>query len=128
MILGHAIIMLLFTLGIAMVFLIALVICIVVLCVKNLKNQASKKVAACIIAIFMFGTVHALFIISHRTDLRYNDWLIVGHNIEFVEKIYGPAERRSGCASYEIGYYDYWMELDPDGTVVNVYYGVGPGG
>ena len=126
---GHAIFMLLFTLGIAMVFLIALIICTVVLCVKNLKNQASKKVAACIIAILLFGTIHVLFSASHHTDLRYNDWLIVGHNIEFVEKIYGPPDHReSGFASYEIGYYDYCMDLAPDGTVVKVCYGVGPGG
>ena len=126
---GHAFFMILFIFGIGILYLIAIIVSSVVLAVKNLKNKASKKVATCVIALLLFGTVHVLFCASHHTDLRYNDWLIVGHNIEFVEKIYGPPEHReSGFASYEIGYYDYCMDLDPDGTVVKVHYGVGPGG
>ncbi len=126
---GYAIVSILFIYGIGILYAIALTVSSVVLIVKTLKNKAAKKVATCVIALLLFGTVHVLFSASHYTDLRYNDWLIVGHNIEFVEKIYGPPEHReSGFASYEIGYYDYCMDLDPDGTVVNVCYGVGPGG
>ena len=125
---GHAILMILFIFGIGILYLIAIIVCSIVLAVKNLKNKASKKVAAYIIALLWFGTVHVLFCASHHTDLRYNDWLIVGHNIEFVEKIYGPAERRPGWAYYEIGYYDYWMDLAPDGTVESVSYSCGPWG
>ncbi len=125
---GYAIISILFIFGIGILYLIALIVSSIVLAVKNLKNKASKKVAAFIIALLLFGTVHVLFCASHHTDLRHNDWLIVGHNIEFVEKIYGPAERRPGWAYYEIGYYDYWMDLAPDGTVESVSYSCGPWG
>jgi hypothetical protein len=126
---GHAILMILFIYGIGILYLIALIVSSIVLAVKNLKNKASKKVATCVIAVLLIGTAHVLFCASHHTDLRYNDWLIVGHNIEFVEKIYGPpSHRESGFASYEIGYYDYCMNLNPDGTVESVCYGVGPGG
>ncbi len=125
---GYAIISILFIFGIGILYLIAIIVSSIVLAVKNLKNKASKKVAAFIIALLLFGTVHVLFCASHHTDLRHNDWLIVGHNIEFVEKIYGPAERRPGWAYYEIGYYDYWMDLAPDGTVESVSYSCGPWG
>lgn len=126
---GHAFFMILFIFGIGILYAIALTVSSIVLIVKTLKNKASKKIATCVIALFLFGTVHVLFCASHHTDLRHNDWLIVGHNIESVEKIYGPAERRPGWAYYDTrGSYDYWMDLDPDGKVESVSYGRGPWG
>ena len=126
---GYAIISMLFIYGIGILYAIALTVSSIVLIVKTLKNKASKKVATCVIALLLFGTIHVLFCASHHTDLLHNDWLIVGHNIEFVEKIYGPAKRRLGWAYYdEPGSYDYWMDLDSDGTVESVYFGVGEGG
>ena len=125
---GYAIISMLFIYGIGILYAIALTVSSIVLIVKTLKNKASKKVATCVIAVLLIGTAHVLLCASHYTDLRHNDWLIVGQNIEFVEKIYGPAERRPGWAYYEIGYYDYWMDLAPDGTVESVSYSCGPWG
>ena len=126
---GYAIISILFIYGIGILYLIALIVSSIVLAVKNLKNKASKKVATCVIAVLLIGTAHVLFCASHYTDLLHTDWLIVGQNIEVVEKIYGPAERKPGWAYYDTpGVYDYWMDLAPDGTVESVNYSCGPWG
>lgn len=125
----HAVTMILFSYGIGMVLLIALIVSVVVLIVKKHKHQTVKGVVACVIACFLIGAVHVLFSISHQTDLRYNDWRIIGHNIEDVEKNYGPAYRRAGgWACFDEDGHGYWMELSSDGTVKSVSYGNGPWG
>lgn len=124
----HAVIYILFSLGIGALILFLLITSIVVFAVKKHNHQNVRWVILSIIAYFVIGGIHLLFCASHQTDLRYNDWLIVGHKIEDVEKHYGPAVRRSGWACFDEDGHGYWMDLDKDGTVVSVSYGNGPWG
>lgn len=124
----HAVTQVLFSFGIGAMIAVILITCIIVFAVKYRRHREVKRVIISIIACLVIGGIHLLFCASHPTDLRYNDWLIIGHKIDDVEKNYGPAVRRQGWACFDENGHGYWMKLDKDGTVVSVSYGNGPWG
>lgn len=126
----HAMIYILFSMGIGAVLLAALITCLILLAVRKHRHQSIRNITVCLIAFILFSGFHILFCTSHQTDLRYNDRLIVGHNIEEVEERYGPAVRRGNgsWACFDEDGHGYWMELDKDGVVKSVSYGNGPWG
>ena len=125
----HAVTQVLFSVGIGALILVLLTVFIVLFIVKKRKHQKVAGMIISIVACLVVGGMHALFCASHQTDLRYNDWFIIGHNIMDVEKKYGHvALRRGGWACFDEDGHGYWMELDEHGTVVSVSYGNGPWG
>ncbi len=86
-----------------------------------------------------------LYVSSHSTYYKYNDWFILQSNIHKVEQKYGKfdlgeiKDNEKGRAAYYI-YTDngpimpdhmkhyYYMEYDEWGVIYNVYDGLQPGG
>ena len=90
-----------------------------------------------IIVVFIIITV---FLATHKHSFKYNDYWIIGRNIEAVEKRYGEADKFS---NRERAYYlhkdqyfpmsngermYYIMRLDGEGVVREVYVCGAPGG
>ena len=105
------------------------------------RKQRSVKAAAT--ALFLSAALLGfvlLFVCSHPTYYKYNDWWVQGRTLSQVEARYGPFDiRRNGVLGYYI-YTDngpimpdhlphyYYLEYDDNGIVRNVYEGVAPGG
>lgn len=125
----HAVTQIILSVGIGAIILVLLTVFTILFFVKKHNHQSVKGMIISIAACLVIGGMHLLFCASHPTDIRYNDWFIIGHNILDVEKKYGHvAMRRSGWACFDEDGHGYWMELDEHGTVVSVSYGNGPWG
>ncbi|MDE6730075.1 MAG: hypothetical protein K2J71_04790 [Oscillospiraceae bacterium] len=81
-----------------------------------------------------------LFKLSHSISIRYNDWWIIGNTVEAVESRYGQFDKNIGNKR---GYYIssgnswvmpdhlswyYWMKVDENGIITEVYIDSSPGG
>lgn len=107
------------------------------------RNKRKRQTTVLAVSLIVFGIL-VLFWASHSTFFKYNDWWIVGNNIENVRARYGNFDRESsgnngGTVGYYIGednnwldptYADlyYWIEYDAEGTVDEVYVRTLPGG
>lgn len=109
----------------------------IIIAVRNKK--VTKKVVISFISSIVLLTVTIIFYCSHSTYYKYNDWLILGSNIEKVQKRYGEFDLKNSKTGYYI-YTDngpimpnylehyYYIEYDEDGIVYNVYVAPRPGG
>ena len=107
-------------------------ICIIVKLIKKKKVKTFIIVTcidfALLIAIF-------LFISSHSTYYKYNDWFILGNNIHTIETIYGEfdlvlCDGRVGYCIYfnDEGLHYYYILYDESGVIYHVYDGRQPDG
>ncbi|MDE6251387.1 MAG: hypothetical protein K2M78_01935 [Lachnospiraceae bacterium] len=97
------------------------------------KNKFTKKLIVIILILVILQIVILIVYFSHSTYWKYNDWWIVGNDIDNVEKRYGEFDFDYGNRkAYYIGKDDamimpshspqyYWMELDDNGIVTQVY-------
>jgi len=86
-----------------------------------------------------------LFLASHSTHYRYNDWFVLNSSIEQVQRRYGDFDlgRVHPGSSGRVGYYIYkdtrgimpdylehyyYMDYDETGRVYHVFDGCQPGG
>lgn len=105
-----------------------------------MKNKFPKKLTLIIPIIIVFIIAMGLFCFSHSTCWKYNDWWIVGNDIDSVKKKYGEFDIN---LKYRKAYYIgkdnsivmpsrleqyYWIEIDDNGMVTNVYKGGPIGG
>ncbi len=52
-------------------------------------NFKKKKCIIILISLLIIVTFCTLFFLSHKTNLKYNDWWIIGKSIEEIEDRYG---------------------------------------
>lgn len=105
-----------------------------------MKNKLSKKLIVTISIIIVVIIAMGVFYFSHSTYWKYNDWWIVGNDIDSVEKKYGEFDIN---LEYRKAYYIgkdnsiimpsnlekyYWIEIDDNGIVTKVYKGGPIGG
>ena len=108
------------------------------------KKKLSKSVIPFVLSIVLLGGT-LLFVASHPTYYKYNDWAVLGQDIHEVRERYGEfdfGEIREG-RSGEVGYYIYtdngpimpdhllhyyWIMYDEHGVVYEVYDGCQKGG
>ena len=111
---------------------------------KHKKKNIKPTVMSLVISIFLL-VVLILFIISHSTYYKYNDWVILQSNINVVQQKYGDfdlgtiRDNQAGKVAYYI-YTDngpimpdhlkhyYYMEYDEWGVIYKVYESCQPGG
>ena len=104
------------------------------------RNKLSKKLIVTISIIIVVIIAMGLFFFSHSTYWKYNDWWIVGNDIDSVKKKYGEFDIN---LEYRKAYYIgkdnsiimpsnlekyYWIEIDDNGIVTKVYKGGPIGG
>lgn len=126
-----------------------LFICFIILLVMLIKAKKYNKTVGIkrgLLAINILLFVGMLvFSLSHSTYYKYNDWIIMNSNINFVENKYGAfdwgeyQEGKSGKVGYYI-YTDngpvmpdhlkhyYWIYFDESGIIYKVEEGIQPGG
>ncbi|MGN0402057.1 MAG: hypothetical protein ACI4HQ_07340 [Acetatifactor sp.] len=132
-----------------LILLLCLVIMIVASVVIMIARKRKKKnvkptVISLLIGILLLGVL-ILYIVSHSTYYKYNDWFIINSNIHIVQQKYGDfdlgtiTENKAGRVAYYI-YTDngpiipdhlkhyYYMEYDEWGVIYKVYEGCQPGG
>ena len=126
-------------------FLIAGSISVVLMIVRKHKKKNRKPaVMSLLINIFRLAVL-ILFIASHSTYYKYNDWVILQSNIYAVQQKYGNfdlgtiRDNQAGTVAYYI-YTDngpimpdhlkhyYYMEYDEWGVISKVYESCQPGG
>lgn len=107
---------------------------------KKKKKYICTSVCACI-----FIVISILWICSHSTYYKYNDWWVIGRTIPEIEAKYGDFDMnkyiygKSGRVAYYIYRDDgwimpdhlphyYYIEYDENGIATKVYDGVAPGG
>lgn len=111
---------------------------------KNKKKNRKPAVMSLLISIFLLAVL-ILFIFSHSTYYKYNDWVILQSNIYVVQQKYGDfdlgtiRDNQAGTVAYYI-YTDngpimpdhlkhyYYMEYDEWGVIYKVYESCQPGG
>lgn len=54
---------------------------------ENIKKN--KKLIFSLICILILIVLMCLYLLSHKTSLKYNDWLVVGHSNQEVKERYG---------------------------------------
>ena len=79
-------------------------------------------------------------LLTHKTSLKYNDWLVVGHSYQEVKERYGDFDiEYEHSVAYQIDDGNqiimpshlpeyYWMVFDKDGIITKVYVDTKPGG
>lgn len=126
-------------------FIITMIVSLVKIVIYSKKKIASKKPKVHFgLAIILFIGLN-IFIMSHGTYYKYNDWWVEQNNIVNVMERYGEfdlgtyVDGKTGRVGYYI-YTDngpimpdylkhyYYIEYDVWGVVYNVYDGVQPGG
>lgn len=126
-------------------FVIVGIASVVLLIVRKRKKKSIKStVISLVISIFLLAVL-ILFIASHSTYYKYNDWAILQSNIRVVEEKYGDfdlgtiRDNQAGKVAYYI-YTDnglimpdhlkhyYYMEYDEWGVIYKVYESCQPGG
>ena len=130
--------------------LTALFICFIILLVAQIKakkhNKPSGKKIFIILSLdIVLFICSFIFILSHSTYYKYNDWIILNSDINSVMSKYGAFDRgtvqegKSGKVGYYI-YTDngpimpdhmkhyYWIYFDESGTVYKVEDNLPPGG
>ena len=111
---------------------------------KRKKKSIKSTVISLVISIFLLAVL-ILFIASHSTYYKYNDWTILQSNIRVVQQKYGDfdlgtiRDNQAGKVAYYI-YTDngpimpdhlkhyYYMEYDEWGIIYKVYESCQPGG
>lgn len=111
------------------------------------KQKRTGHLVALLAAEGILLTAAVIFICSHKTYYRYNDWAILNHNIHMVQQHYGefdlgyadPTKNIAGTVAYYI-YTDngsflpdhlkhyYYISYDEWGVVDAVWDGCQPGG
>ncbi|MGN0385895.1 MAG: hypothetical protein ACI4EX_08425 [Lachnospiraceae bacterium] len=126
-------------------FVIVGIASVVLLIVRKRKKKSIKStVISLVISIFLLAVL-ILFIASHSTYYKYNDWAILQSNIRVVQQKYGDfdlgtiRDNQAGKVAYYI-YTDngpimpdhlkhyYYMEYDEWGVIYKVYESCQPGG
>ena len=126
-------------------FLIAGITSVVLMIVRKHKKKNRKPaVMSLLISIFLLAVL-ILFIVSHSTYYKYNDWVILQSNIYVIQQKYGDfdlgtiRDNQAGKVAYYI-YTDngpimpdhlkhyYYMEYDEWGVIYKVYESCQPGG
>ena len=124
---------------------ISTIIFTVIFVVFTVKKKKLSKIAVPFIlsVVLLGGTL--LFVASHPTYYKYNDWTVLGQDIHWIQERYGDfdyGEIREGQRG-EVGYYIYtdngpimpdhlphyyWIWYDEQGVVYEVYDGCAKGG
>ena len=111
----------------ALVFIISLIVLIIQLIIKKKRKSVTITVMvySSIILVMLI-----LYYIQHIHTLQYNDWEIIGSNINYIEKKYGPFDHEDVSLDYCEIYYlynnefgdkvYYIMGYDDSGTVTYV--------
>lgn len=129
--------------------LAALFIGIILLIVKWIRARKHHQPAGVKLVILfldiIFFACSLLFVLSHSTYYKYNDWFILNSDIHTVMSRYGAFDKGTvqEGTSGRVGYYIYtddgpvmpdhmkhyyWIYYDRNGTVYKVEEGLPPGG
>lgn len=99
-----------------------------------------KKKVIIIAAAFLCAVGAVLFAVSHKTDLGYNDWFVIGSTEKEITDRYGSFDKEYGkTKGYYIGDDDsavmpshqpmyYWITFDDSGKAKSVEKQTAPGG
>ena len=125
--------------------LITVIISIVLIFKRKKNNQSKRFPVVMLVMDILFLLFLGLFIASHSTYYKYNDWTILDSNINMVRQKYGDfdlgevTDNKPGKVAYYI-YTDngpimpdhlkhyYYIEYDEWGVVSKVYDVAQPGG
>ena len=131
-----------------LLFIILLIIGIisVIMIIKNKHKQVSVRssVVSLVTSSVLFSML-TVFVASHSTYYKFNDWTIVGSNISMVQQKYGDfdlgavTDNKAGKVAYytytdngpimpdHLKHY-YYIEYDESGLINKVYDACQPGG
>ena len=128
-----------------LIFLIIGIISVILIVKGKHKRKSIKFPVISLVVSSLFLLMLVLFVASHPTYYKYNDWTILSSNISMVQQKYGAfdlgdvTDNKAGCAAYYI-YTDngpimpdhlkhyYYIEYDEDGIIYKVYDASQPGG
>lgn len=135
--------------GIELFILFSLIICFVILLVMLIlakkHNKATRTKSILLSLDIIMFACSLLFVLSHSTYYKYNDWVILNSDINSVYEKYGAFDKgaiqegKSGKVGYFI-YTDngpimpdnmehyYWIYFDESGNVYKVEDSLPPGG
>lgn len=126
-------------------FIIVGIVSVVLMMVKKRKKKSIKPTIISFVISICFLTFLVLFIVSHSTYYKYNDWTILQSDIYMVQQKYGDFDlgtvtnNQAGEVAYYI-YTDngpimpdhlkhyYYMKYDEWGVIYEVYEACQPGG
>lgn len=103
-----------------------------------MKIFTKRRVLISAVVIIIFSAL--IFLFSHSTYYKYNDWWVKGRSLAEIEERYGDFDIRLGSTAGYYIYTDngwimpdhlphyYYMEYDENGIVRRVYEGLHPGG
>lgn len=124
---------------------VGLLICMILFVKHRIKKQSNKAITVSIVTDVFLLLAIIMYVSSHSTYYKYNDWAMLQSNIHMVEQKYGKfdlgeiKDNEKGVVAYYI-YTDngpimpdhlkhyYYMEYDEWGVIYNVYEGCQPGG
>lgn len=130
---------------ILLLLIVGIIICVISFVLPKVRKCNKKAIIISMIINFILLVVTILYVSSHSTYYKYNDWSILQSNIYEIEQKYGEfdlgeiKEKQKGRVAYYI-YTDngpimpdhlehyYYMEYDEWGVIYNVYDGCQPGG
>lgn len=124
--------------SILIILIISIIISLSIIIKNKLKRKQIKNSLILLILSIFISAADTLFLCSHSTYYKYNDWIILNSNINMVRKKYGEFDyghiekNKSGTVGYYI-YTDnspimpdhlkhyYYMEYDSWGMIYRVY-------
>lgn len=130
---------------ILLLLIVGIIICFISFILSKVRKRNKKAIIISMVINFILFVVAILYISSHSTYYKYNDWVMLQSNIHLIEQKYGEfdlgeiKENQKGWVAYYI-YTDngpimpdhlkhyYYMEYDEWGVIYNVYDGGQPGG
>lgn len=105
---------------------------------ENIRKK--KAIVITIVCILVLIVLVSLYLLSHKTSIKYNDWLVVGHSYQQVKARYGEFDiEYEHSVAYKLNDGNqiimpshlpeyYWMVFDDDGIIIKVYVDTIPGG
>lgn len=129
-----------------LLILIVTAICAIIgIVIKKKKNKAIRGTVAVFVSSTVFLLLSVLFVSSHKTYYKYNDFTISRSNMTEIKKKYGEFDignYHEGSAG-RVGYYIYtdngpvmpdhlphyyYIEYNETGAVTKIFDGLAPGG
>ncbi|MBQ9990960.1 MAG: hypothetical protein IJP31_08475 [Lachnospiraceae bacterium] len=130
---------------ISFLLIVGIIICAILLMIQKARKNINKAVVVSAGINFLLLVATVLYVSSHSTYYKYNDWAILGSNIYTIEQKYGEFDLGKITAGQkgQVAYYIYtdngpimpdhldhyyYIAYDEQGVVYCVWESLQPGG